>query len=75
MIHLNPTHINPQKAELIGEMAGIFAGDGTLYTTNRGKGSVLEVRGNSDEIEYYGALTKKVKKGQNILWLFKLPGL
>ena len=45
--------VDSQKAELIGEMGGIFAGDGTLYTTKQGKGHVLEVRGNSDEIEYY----------------------
>jgi len=37
--------------EVLAEVAGIFAGDGTLYKTNRSH--VMEVRGNSAEIRYY----------------------
>ncbi len=51
--------MSPEKAEILGlmcaedlgEMAGIFAGDGTLYRTNHG--FVVEVRGNANEIDYY----------------------
>ena len=35
----------------LAEVAGIFAGDGTLYRTNRS--FVMEVRGHPDEDEYY----------------------
>lgn len=37
--------------EEIAEISGIFAGDGTIYKTNRSV--VLEVRGSSKEGEYY----------------------
>lgn len=43
---------------LLAEAAGIFAGDGTLYST--GKGSVLEVRGNSKELKYYQTRVKPI---------------
>lgn len=35
----------------IAELAGIFAGDGTLYKTNRS--FVMEIRGNKEELPYY----------------------
>lgn len=38
--------------ETIGEVTGIFAGDGSLYQTNKGS-YVLEVRGPKQELSYY----------------------
>lgn len=38
--------------EEVGEVCGIFAGDGTLYKTN-GNSVVLEIRGGLDEQDYY----------------------
>jgi len=37
--------------DVLAEVAGIFAGDGTLYKTNRSY--VVEVRGHIDEFPYY----------------------
>lgn len=39
------------KTDDLGEVSGIFAGDGTLYQTKTG--FVMEVRGNSNEEPYY----------------------
>ncbi len=50
--------IDPQ---ILGEVAGIFAGDGSLYQTSNGRGGksyVLEVRGPIKELNYY---TKHIK--------------
>lgn len=44
--------------EEIGEVAGIFAGDGTLYRTQGG--IVMEVRGDSREVEYYEKYVRKL---------------
>lgn len=43
--------LNGISKDVLGEICGIFAGDGTLYRTN--KGHVIEIRGNSKEEEYY----------------------
>jgi hypothetical protein len=44
--------------EDLGEIAGIFAGDGTLYRTQGG--FVMEVRGDSREAEYYENHVKRL---------------
>ncbi|MBI5871778.1 hypothetical protein HZB88_01700 [archaeon] len=44
--------------KLLAEIAGVFAGDGSLYRTSRG--CVLEIRGSPKELEYYKRYVKPI---------------
>lgn len=44
--------------EILGEACGIFAGDGSLYSTDRSY--ILEVRGNREELYYYTNYVKPI---------------
>ena len=49
---------NVFNLEFLGEMAGVFAGDGTLYKTTNS--FVIEIRGSSEEDKYYENYVKPI---------------